>query len=205
MEGRMVTDKIQCLGFRLMRSKRNFRASWVVCVCVCVCFCVLCRVWWSLFTTSCQEGFSSFAAVLHCRQCSSLRATGLTSGENQSKIQPFRLKLNGFKESWWWAISNNGRTFMISEATSCIFFIYFFIFITWSNLGKEQRSDSEKPNITCLTLCTIDLLYLCHLLLLPYIFLLFLPPFVRSWLELEACSPSVRFVVYKTRHCPEGR
>lgn len=41
MEVRIVTDKIQCLCFGLMRSKRNFRAFWVVCMSV--------SVWWTEF------------------------------------------------------------------------------------------------------------------------------------------------------------
>lgn len=174
MEGRMVTDKIQCVGLGLMRSKRNFRASWVVCVYEC--FYVLDKVWWSLFTTSCQEGFSSFTAVLHCRQCSSLRAMGLTSGENQSKIQPFRLKLNGFKESGWWAFLINGRTFMISENALCSF-------IPWTNLGQ----------LSLVYLHAQKMYFICHFQLLPYIFLLPLPPLCDIVCSLKACSPSVSY------------
>lgn len=162
------------------------------------CFCVVDRVWWSLFTTSCQKGFSSFAAVLYCRQCSSLRATGLTSGENRSKFQPFRLRLNGFKESWWWAILINGRTFMISETASCIFY-------NLEQCGKRTKDQILKSlNITELTSCTIDLLYLSLTAATLYLFVV-IATFVGSWLELEACSPRLRFVVYKTRHCPGGR
>lgn len=162
------------------------------------CFCVLCRVWCSLFTTSCQEGFSSSAAVLHCRQCSSLRAIGLTSGENRSEIQPFRLKLNGFKESWWWAILINGKTLWSLKLLPVFFY----------NLEQFRERAKIKfwrakfhwfnflPN-RCIVFLSLTAAILCLFVVIA--------TFVWSWLELEACSPSLRLVIHETQHCPRGR